>query len=219
MRPIGSHYGPSSLAPSRAGRIVCTVFATTTALSAPFAVSAGGYDQPTYYGQSSYYTQSTYQLDFTKNSSVTGNISILGAVSKGSGTFVIDHPLDPENKLLYHSFVESPDVKNLYDGVATLDDDGEATVELPEYFEALNTGFRYQFFPHFEPMPDLYVKQGVIGNRFVIAGGKPGGEISWQVTGIRHDPYILANPVVNEVEKSTSTEAKRGECLHEPLCE
>ena len=146
------------------------------------------------------------------------NLTVTGALSKGSGTFVIDHPLDPKNKLLYHSFVESPDVKNLYDGVATLDENGEAIIELPDYFEALNKEFRYQFFPHYEPMPDLYVKQEVSGNRFVIAGGSPGGEISWQVTGVRHDPYILANPVINEVEKTDSTEVKKGECLFEPLC-
>jgi len=147
------------------------------------------------------------------------NLTITGALSKGSGTFVIDHPLDPQNKLLYHSFVESPDVKNIYDGVAVLDGNGEAAIVLPDYFEALNTSFRYQFFPHYEPMPNLHVKEKVSGNRFVIAGGSPGGEISWQVSGIRHDPYILANPVVNEVEKTDTTEVKRGECLYEPLCE
>ena len=146
------------------------------------------------------------------------NLTVTGALSKGSGTFAIDHPLDPQNRLLYHSFVESPDVKNMYDGVARLDEKGELTIELPSYFEALNTGFRYQLFPHYEPMPDLHVKSEVSGNRFTIAGGAPGGEITWQVTGIRHDPYIIANPVVNEVEKSDKTEVDAGECLHEPSC-
>jgi hypothetical protein len=44
--------------------------------------------------------------------------------------FRIDHPLDPANKYLNHSAVESPDMKNIYDGVVTLDADGEAVVEL-----------------------------------------------------------------------------------------
>jgi hypothetical protein len=44
-------------------------------------------------------------VTITETSNVTGLASVLGALSKGSGTFVIDHPLDPKNKLLYHSFV------------------------------------------------------------------------------------------------------------------
>ena len=85
-----------------------------------------------------------------------------GAISKGSGTFVIDHPLDPKNKLLYHSFVESPDAKNLYDGVATLDSNGEAQIRLPGYFMALNKDFRYQMKPIGAPMPNLYVKDEIV---------------------------------------------------------
>ena len=146
------------------------------------------------------------------------NLSITGALSKGSGTFVIDHPLDPKNKLLYHSFVESPDVKNVYDGIAKLDDSGSVSILLPTYFEALNTDFRYQLFPLEKAMPGLYVKERVKGNRFTIGGGVPRGRVSWQVTGIRHDPYIVANPVINDVLKSDETLVKKGECLFEPLC-
>ncbi len=40
----------------------------------------------------------------------TGNLSIAGNLSKRGGAFKIDHPLDPENKYLSHSFVESPDM-------------------------------------------------------------------------------------------------------------
>ena len=148
-----------------------------------------------------------------------GNLAITGALSKGSGSFVIDHPLDPKNKLLYHSFVESPDVKNLYDGVAQLDENGEARITLPNYFMALNKDFRYQYFPHLEPMPNLYIKQEIKDNEFVIAGGAPLGRLSWQVTGIRHDPYILAHPVIPEVEKGVDQPVVKGECLYEPLCE
>lgn len=147
------------------------------------------------------------------------NLSITGALSKASGTFVIDHPLSPRTKLLYHSFMESPDVKNIYDGVATLDEKGEVRIVLPKYFQALNTDFRYQFFPHYEAMPDLYVKEEVKDNAFVLAGGTPNGEISWQISGNRHDPYILAHPIDVEVEKTGATPVNKGECLFEPLCE
>jgi hypothetical protein len=145
----------------------------------------------------------------TETSNVTGGASILGALSKGSGSFVIDHPLDPKNKLLYHSFVESPEAKNIYDGIATLNEKGEATIELPRYFLALNNDFRYLATPLREPMPELHLSRevgrryfGVVGGIVLrISGGKPHGRVSWQVTGIRHDPYIIANPIIVEVEK------------------
>lgn len=101
---------------------------------------------------------------FTKGATITGDANITGSVSKGSGSFLIDHPLDPRNKLLYHSFVESPDVKNIYDGVANLNKNGEVVIQLPDYFAALNKDFRYQFFPHQTSMPDLYIKEEVSDN-------------------------------------------------------
>ncbi|MFG0313074.1 MAG: hypothetical protein ACF8LL_02645, partial [Phycisphaerales bacterium] len=39
-----------------------------------------------------------------------GDVHIDGTLSKSSGSFKIDHPLDPENKYLSHSYVESPDM-------------------------------------------------------------------------------------------------------------
>jgi hypothetical protein len=60
-----------------------------------------------------------------------GDVAVGGILTKAGGSFKIDHPLDPSNKYLYHSFVESPDMKNIYDGIAALDAAGEATVELP----------------------------------------------------------------------------------------
>ncbi len=154
-------------------------------------------------------------LNFPTGATVRGSLTITGAVSKGSGTFVIDHPLDPKNKLLYHSFVESPDVKNIYDGIATLDEKGEAIVVLPSYFEALNKDFRYQFFPFDVPAPNLYIKSEVKNNHFTLAGGTPGTKVSWQVTGIRHDPYILKNPIVTEVWKGPDQPVDFGEYLLE----
>lgn len=141
------------------------------------------------------------------------------SLSKGSGSFVIDDPLDPANKTLAHSFVESPDVKNIYDGIATLDKSGEVTITLPAYYDALNKDSRYQFFAINAPMPNLYIKTEEKDNAFTIAGGVPGGQISWQITGIRHDPYILANPIPNEVEKGPNALVDKGDCLYEPLCE
>ncbi|MFA7309443.1 MAG: hypothetical protein WC050_00925 [Candidatus Paceibacterota bacterium] len=146
------------------------------------------------------------------------NLAIVGSLSKGSGTFVIDHPLDPANKLLYHSFVESPDVKNIYDGIASLDGNGEAVIQLPDYFDALNGNVRYQFFPIDRSMPNLYIKEEEHDNKFTIGGGVANGRVSWQITGIRHDPYILAHPIVVEVLKGPGEPVIKGECIFEPLC-
>ena len=154
-------------------------------------------------------------ITLTTDVSVTIGASILGSISKGSGTFVIDHPLDPENKLLFHSFVESPDVKNIYDGIATLNEVGEATVELPDYFEALNKDFRYLLTPIQTPAPDLYIKDFVTNNRFTIAGGTQDVKVSWQVTGIRKDPFIIANPIIVEVEKGINALIGKGEYFFE----
>src|SRR5262249_22119601 len=115
---------------------------------------------------------------------VNGNATISGNLSKGGGSFKIDHPLDPENKYLYHSFFESPDMMNIYNGVAALNRRGEAVIDLPIWFEALNKDFRYQLtcIGGFAP---VFVAQEINNNRFKIAGGKAGMKVSWQVTGIR----------------------------------
>ena len=62
-------------------------------------------------------------------------------------------------------------------------------------------------------MPDLYIKKEIENNRFVIAGGVPHGEVTWQVTGVRNDPYIKANPIINEVEKGPDALVEKGEFL------
>ncbi|MBN2104035.1 hypothetical protein JW835_08360, partial [bacterium] len=130
-----------------------------------------------------------------------GNVKIEGTLSKTAGSFIIDHPLDPENKYLQHSFVESPDMMNIYNGNVTLDAQGEAWVTLPDWFGALNRDFRYQLTPVGGPGPGLYIAEKISGNRFKIAGGASGLEVSWQVTGIRHDPYAEAHRIPVEKDK------------------
>ncbi|MFZ2886835.1 MAG: hypothetical protein WA021_03380 [Minisyncoccia bacterium] len=194
------------------------VFLGLIALMLPAAAEASFcYAQGTYYAQGSYYSQGAYRITISTSTTFTGSVienstlSVTSAVGKGSGFFVIDHPLDPQNKLLYHSFVESPDAKNIYDGIATLDKNGEAMITLPAYFEALNRDFRYQLRALDEAQPNLHIKSEIEDNRFAIGGGKPGKRVSWQVTGIRHDPYILANPIIPEVSKGPDAEILRGE--------
>jgi hypothetical protein len=143
-----------------------------------------------------------------------GNVYITGSLTKSSGTFKIDHPLDPANKYLYHSFVESPDMMNIYNGIATLNAGGCVWITLPAYFEALNQDFRYQLTSIGRPQPSLYVAREISGNRFRISGGKPGGKVSWQVTGVRHDAYANAHRIQVEVKKPPQ---EQGRYLHPEL--
>jgi hypothetical protein len=143
-----------------------------------------------------------------------GPVEVTGLLTKGGGGFKIDHPLDPADKYLVHSFVESPDMKNVYDGVKVLDANGEAWVDLPDWFETLNSDFRYQLTAIGAPAPGLYIAEEISGNRFKIAGGKPGGKVSWQVTGIRQDAFAKAHRLPVEEEKP---EAEKGFYLHPEL--
>ncbi len=141
----------------------------------------------------------------------SGNVHVTGTLSKGGGSFKIDHPLDPENKFLSHSFVESPDMMNIYNGNVILNAEGEAWVRLPEYFQALNRDFRYQLTPVGGPGPNLHIADTVQNNRFRIAGGTPRLQVSWQITGIRQDAFANANRIVVEEPKQAD---ERGSYLH-----
>lgn len=127
-----------------------------------------------------------------------GDLAHSGA---GAKTFQIDHPLDLENKVLVHACIESNEQKNVYDGVVTADGSGVANVTLPAYFEHLNTSFRYQLTALGGSAPDLHVASEVKGNVFTIAGAKPGQKVSWQITGVRHDPTSQLVPFKAERDK------------------
>lgn len=145
-------------------------------------------------------------LDFS-----SGNLNVTGAITAGVKDFRIDHPLDPENKYLYHGSVESSEMMNIYTGNAVLDNAGEVVVSLPEWFEAVNTDFRYQLTAIGAPAPNLHVNREIANHEFSIAGGAPGMKVSWQVTAVRHDAFAQAHPLVVEVDKSAN---ERGHYLH-----
>jgi trimeric autotransporter adhesin len=154
-----------------------------------------------------------YAAYLVGNVVIFGNLAVNGDVSKNGGSFKIDHPLDPANKYLYHSFVESPDMMNVYNGNVVTNQRGLATVTLPDYFESLNRDFRYQL-TVIGQFAQAIVAREVSGNRFTIKTNKPGVKVSWQVTGIRHDAYADANRIKVEVEKPPQ---EHGRYLHPEL--
>jgi len=196
------------------------------------AVVAYGYDGDGLFA----YTKSTiyykYGMIVGSNNGnaayLDGYVRITGSLTKAGGGFKIDHPLDSANKYLHHSFVESPDMKNVYDGVVVLDDDGEAKIQLPDWFGALNKDFRYQLTSIGAPGPNLYIAEEISeatttnnssssknnNSRFKIAGGTSGMKVSWQVTGIRKDPWANAHRI--EVEEG-KPDKERGYYLHPDL--
>jgi hypothetical protein len=139
--------------------------------------------------------------------------------------------MDRANKYLFHSFVDSPDMKNVYDGVVVLDNKGEAEIDLPDWFGILNKDFRYQLTAIGAPGPNLYIAEEISetttttnygsssgssnnnnnNSRFKIAGGASGMKVSWQVTGIRKDPWANAHPIQVEEDKP---DKERGYYLH-----
>ncbi|MDQ3132920.1 MAG: hypothetical protein M3Q99_19495, partial [Acidobacteriota bacterium] len=150
----------------------------------------------------------------TSNTVVIGRpadtVNIPGTLTKAAGSFKIDHPLDPANKTLSHSFVESPDMMNIYNGNITTDGKGKAIVMLPEWFEALNKDFRYQL-TVIGTFAQAIVAREMQGNRFTIKTDAPRIKVSWQVTGIRKDAYADRHRIPVEEDKSAS---ERGSYLH-----
>jgi hypothetical protein len=163
------------------------------------ALAAGGYGNGAIAGE------------FYGDVHIKGGLSVSGAITAGTKDFKIDHPLDPEGKYLYHASIESSEMMNLYTGNVVLDSRGEAQVEMPDWFETVNGDFRYQLTAVGGPGPGLYIAEKVHDNRFKIAGGGPGLEVSWQVTCVRHDPFARTHPMQVEEAKP---EAERGTYLH-----
>jgi hypothetical protein len=143
-----------------------------------------------------------------------GDLNVSGTIFAGTKDFRIDHPLDPANKYLLHASVESSEMMDVYSGNAILDRGGQATVQLPPWFEVVNTDFRYQLTSVGVPSPGLYVAKEIANHQFTIAGGTPGGKVSWQISAVRNDPYAKANPLVVEQAKRPR---ERGYYIHPKL--
>jgi len=80
-------------------------------------------------------------------------------------------------------------------GNITTDASWEATIELPAYFEALNRDYRYQLTVIDGQFALAVIADKINKNRFKAKTDLPFVEVSWQVTGIRSDPYVESNRI------------------------
>jgi hypothetical protein len=143
-----------------------------------------------------------------------GVYSVGRFAATGTKSFQIDHPLDPENAYLNHYSAEGPEPYNIYRGTVVLDALGEAWVQLPDYFEAINRDPSYHLTAVGAPMPNLHVAVEIQGNRFKIAGGVPGKKVSWEVKAIRNDRWVQEYGYQAEQPKPRE---HRGKYLHPEL--
>jgi hypothetical protein len=137
----------------------------------------------------------------------SGNLSVLGSLSKGSGSFKINHPLPEKTEThhLVHSFVEAPQADNIYrgkvaliDGVATVNIDTVAGMTEGTYV-LLNTNT--QCFTSNESGWTA-VKGSVSGNILTITSQESCSDtISWMVVGERHDQHMLDTEWTDETGK------------------
>lgn len=138
---------------------------------------------------------------------INGNLNVVGNLTKGGGNFKIDHPLDPYNKYLIHSFVESPERTNIYSGNVVTDANGVGIVTLPAYFEAANTDFRYQL-TAIGANARAWIATEINNNTFTVQTDIPNVKVSWQVTSTRTDNFAKSNPYSPEQEKEPEMKGK-----------
>jgi hypothetical protein len=143
-------------------------------------------------------------VEIASDLTVGSDVSIGGTMSATTKLFKIDHPLYPDSKYLIHNSIESNERVNIYNGIITTDDQGYATVQLPEYMCALNKDFKYQL-----TIVDKSFAQAIIwepmnteDNSFVIKTNTPEIMVSWQLTGTRQDKWAQENPMKVEVDKN-----------------
>ena len=127
---------------------------------------------------------------------------VSGALSKGSGTFLIDHPLDPENKDLYHGFVEAPRFDLIYRGQVTLKK-GKAVVSIDAAskmsegtFDALTQN--PQVFLQCNQAFEMLIGEVREGQLHIQAQNADSTAlVDWQVIAERADSFIQSSPITD----------------------
>jgi len=125
-----------------------------------------------------------------------------GTLSKAAGSFRIDHPNKPDTHYLQHSFVESPEMLNIYTGQGLLENN-VCKIKMPDWFIALNgdnkSTFTYQLTP--KRKNSLWVREEMNKEGEVVFGSEHDGNFYYMITAIRHDDYAINNPINVELKK------------------
>lgn len=147
-----------------------------------------------------------------------GDVFISGALSVGGAkNFLIDHPLDPENKILRHSCIEGPEMMNIYKGRSKLKN-GKVEIILPEYFDALNhpEGREINLTP-INGWSPLFLEGKIEDNKFVIKttnSGNPEQEFSWIIYTVRNDEFAKKHPLIVEEVKGINNRYQKGKYIN-----
>jgi hypothetical protein len=141
-------------------------------------------------------------MTFTRSS---GSVNVIGALSKGSGSFRIDHPL-PEKEAthqLVHSFIEGPQVDLIYRGKVALVN-GAAQINIDEKFGMTAGTFvalcrDTQCFTTNE-QGWHHVRGSVAGAVLTIEceDATCSDTVSWMVIAERHDKHIMGTDWTDE---------------------
>jgi len=143
-----------------------------------------------------------------------GNVDISGALSKGSGSFKISHPLPEKTEThnLVHSFIEGPQADLIYSGMVTLVA-GKAEINLDTVarmtegtFLLLNTNLR-RFVSNEGGW--TAVRSSITGNVLTVEAQDDTctDEVFWTVIGERKDQHMI----------DTSWTDENGRVITEPL--
>jgi hypothetical protein len=131
---------------------------------------------------------STNQFDVLTWYDMNGipEVVVYGKLWATEKNFLIDHPTRPGYRLV-HSCIEGPEVGVYYRGSGRLSD-GEATVRLPDYFEALTLKQdRTVMLTAKGREPYLLSYEEICNGEFKVYGTKPDGEFCWEVKAVRAD--------------------------------
>jgi hypothetical protein len=113
-------------------------------------------------------------------------VVIKGLLFANEKYFSIDHPTKPDHRLI-HACLEGPESSVYYRAQAQLED-GQATIRLPDYFEALTRleGRTVLLTPKGRE-PFLLSHEDIVDGAFKVYGTRADGAFSWEVKAVRAD--------------------------------
>lgn len=155
----------------------------------------------TYYFAKSGATTKYIQLNASSGIDCNANFYVGGTLSKAAGSFRIDHPLK-KDYWLQHSFVESPEMLNIYTGQGIIEN-GYCKITMPDWFIALNgtdfSNYTYQLTPFRQNRLCVAREMNELGE--VLFAGTEDGKFYYMITAVRHDKYALENRIEIELKK------------------